>query len=266
VGTTSAPQTLTLSDYYLPLTISDITITGANASDFAQSNTCGATLPANTNCQIQVIFKPSVGGPESATLTVTDDSRGVAGATQTVTLGGTGQDFAVGASGGAMTVLAGETATVTLQVTSEGGWNGTVSFTCSGAPLNSTCWVTPAQMAMAEASSSNATLTIATTSRGVGVPQAPEEPRVPPVVTLLTLLAFLASIALAPIRHLQPRVSRFALLTLLALVVSWTLASCSSPQNSQTSQTGTPAGTYLLTATATSGGLSHEVTVNLTVQ
>ena len=69
------------------LGISGIAITGANAGDFAQSSTCGATLAANANCSISVLFTPSQSGLEQATLQVTDNA---AGSPQGVALTGTG--------------------------------------------------------------------------------------------------------------------------------------------------------------------------------
>lgn len=69
------------------LSISGITITGANAGDFSQSNTCATPLAPNANCSISVSFVPSIAGTETATLNVTDNA---AGSPQTVTLTGTG--------------------------------------------------------------------------------------------------------------------------------------------------------------------------------
>jgi YVTN family beta-propeller protein len=86
----SAAQTLTLSSYGATLAIAGITFTGPNSSDFSETNTCGMSLNAGSSCTISVVFTPTVSGAESATLTVTDDSGGVSGPTQTVSLTGTG--------------------------------------------------------------------------------------------------------------------------------------------------------------------------------
>jgi len=69
------------------LTLNGIAITGASASDFAQSNTCGATLAVNANCSVSVLFTPSQAGAEQATLQVTDNA---AGSPQGAALLGTG--------------------------------------------------------------------------------------------------------------------------------------------------------------------------------
>ncbi len=260
-GTTSAAQTATLSNSGTTLTISGVTITGANAGDFSLTNGCGASLAGGANCQIPVTFKPSVGGAESATLTVTDDSGGVAGSTQTVALSGTGQDFTITATTSAMTIKAGETANIPLQVTSQGGWSGTLSFTCSGAPLRSSCSIAPSPMTMAGENSANAMLTITTTSRGTLVPVAPEVPMIPPGIVWLGLLALLGTAALARMRRFRPQAAGVGLLALLlALVLGVASVSCGSTHH------GTPAGTYPITIGATAAGISHQMTVTVTVQ
>jgi len=91
VGATSAPSSLTLTNKGGgPLTIAAITIAGANATDFAQTNSCPLapnTLGAGLSCTIQVTFKPTAAGARRATLAFSDNG---GGAPQKVTLGGTG--------------------------------------------------------------------------------------------------------------------------------------------------------------------------------
>jgi hypothetical protein len=70
------------------LTISGIEITGANAADFSETNTCtAASYAPGAKCSISVKFTPSLLAPESATLTVTDNATN---SPQTVALSGTG--------------------------------------------------------------------------------------------------------------------------------------------------------------------------------
>jgi hypothetical protein len=57
------------------LTVSSIAITGTNAADFTQTNTC-TSLAAGGKCRITVTFTPSVVGPESAYVTITDNAVG----------------------------------------------------------------------------------------------------------------------------------------------------------------------------------------------
>jgi hypothetical protein len=88
VGTNSAPQALQLvNSTGTTLNISSIQISGANRSDFTQTNTCGTSLPPNGSCTLNVAFDPTAMGLRSATLMVTDDGPG---SPQTASLSGTG--------------------------------------------------------------------------------------------------------------------------------------------------------------------------------
>jgi hypothetical protein len=88
VGATSAAQTLTLSNTgNAALSITSLALTGTNASDFAQSNTCGSSLAAGANCTVAVMFTPSVAGTEAASLSIADNC---SGSPQTVSLSGAG--------------------------------------------------------------------------------------------------------------------------------------------------------------------------------
>ncbi|HET8910464.1 MAG TPA: choice-of-anchor D domain-containing protein [Ktedonobacteraceae bacterium] len=88
VTTTSTAQTVTLSNTgNASLSISGISVTGSNASDFAQTNSCPASLAANANCTISVTFTPSSTNARSANLSITDNA---SGSPQTVALSGTG--------------------------------------------------------------------------------------------------------------------------------------------------------------------------------
>jgi len=84
VGTTSSAQTVTLSNTgSATLNISNIAITG----DYAQTNSCGASLGAGTSCSINVSFTPTAAGTRTATLSVNDNA---SGSPQTVALSGSG--------------------------------------------------------------------------------------------------------------------------------------------------------------------------------
>jgi hypothetical protein len=88
VGTTSGPHQVTLSNPSgLALTISSIVVTGTNAADFSQTNTCGTGLAIGGSCTITVTFKPTQTGPRTASVTITDNA---AGSPQTISLSGTG--------------------------------------------------------------------------------------------------------------------------------------------------------------------------------
>jgi hypothetical protein len=75
VGTASAVQMVTLTNSTTELlTISGITVLGANAEDFAQTNTCGGSVGAGGSCTISVTFAPAATGSRSAGISITDDA------------------------------------------------------------------------------------------------------------------------------------------------------------------------------------------------
>lgn len=75
VGTTiSQPMALNNSGNST-LTVSGVTITGTNAADFTQTNTCSSLIPG-AKCVITVTFKPSMLGPESAYVMINDNAVG----------------------------------------------------------------------------------------------------------------------------------------------------------------------------------------------
>ena len=84
VSTTSAPQAVTLSNTGTgPLAITSIVASG----DYAQTNTCGSSVAAGANCQMDVTFTPTGTGTRAGAVTITDNA---SDSPQTVNLSGTG--------------------------------------------------------------------------------------------------------------------------------------------------------------------------------
>jgi hypothetical protein len=89
VGTTSAPQTVTLTNGgSTALTITSIALAGADTADFSQTNTCDGSVAALGQCTITVTFVPKAVGTRTAHITITDNSP-APGSTQVVDLTGT---------------------------------------------------------------------------------------------------------------------------------------------------------------------------------
>ena len=94
IGTTSAPQTVTLSNTGgSAVSVSSISITGADAGDFHQTNNCGASLTAQSKCTISVTFSPTSSGSRTASLTIADSDPS---SPQSITLTGTGVSSTTG--------------------------------------------------------------------------------------------------------------------------------------------------------------------------
>ena len=88
VGTKSLAKRITLSNKgSVTVSISSISVTGANAGDFAQTNTCGTSVAAGASCSIRVTFTPSAKGKRTASISVSDNG---GGSPQTASVSGTG--------------------------------------------------------------------------------------------------------------------------------------------------------------------------------
>jgi trimeric autotransporter adhesin len=88
IGNSSQPQSITLTNNQnVALNFTSIVIGGLNATSFNQSNTCGSSVPALGTCSVSVIFKPTVTGTNSGTVTFTDNAPG---GTQSAALFGLG--------------------------------------------------------------------------------------------------------------------------------------------------------------------------------
>jgi hypothetical protein len=265
LGTTSTTQGITLTNTgSAPLAISSMLTNG----DFAQTNTCGTTVAAGVSCTISLTFNPTASGARSATLTIADNA---SGSPHTVALSGTGTDFSITATQGtSATVVAGQTATYNLALGGTSGFNGTVALSCSGAPVLSSCTVTPSSISLSGAISTNASVSVSTTAHGMAMPSRLDPPPMLPLTVALVWLVLAALLTSATPwrfrRTQEPQPSRLRLIAslLIVIVAAGAISSCSGGGG------GTPAGTYNLTVTATassgSAQLSHNIQLTLIVK
>jgi hypothetical protein len=272
VTTASATQNVTLTNNgSATLNITSITITGANSGDFSETNTCGASVAAATNCTISVTFKPSATGNRAASVTITDDA---AGSPQAVALTGTGTDFSIGAASGgstAATVTAGQTATYNLQVSPTSGFNGTVALSCSGAPSLANCTASPASVTPNGTVASAFTASVTTTAPSMIGPRT-EPPNWPPLTGLRFIFLLVLALALLAIlgrfrdaAKLPGRGLALAPVLALALMILAWVGGCGGGGGGGQHNPGTPKGTSALTVTGTSGGVSRTLNLTLTV-
>src|ERR1039458_2681439 len=96
VNSTSASQSVTITNSGGAALSVTIAVTGANFGDFKPTNNCGSSVAAGENCSISVVFTPTEAGNRTATLTIT------AGTAHTVDLKGSATAAAPkGTTGGA---------------------------------------------------------------------------------------------------------------------------------------------------------------------
>jgi hypothetical protein len=178
------------------------------------------------------------------------------------------------------TVVAGDTATYVVAVNSVNGFVGGVTVSCSGLPSTTACQLPPATTYIADGMSSGFQVSITTTPRpmasGVATPGTWSGGGrglfglVGALVALIALF-FAAAFSVAgksaarmPVR-IGMRSIAFAPLALLLSSLVF-VSSCGSGSKGPVANPGTPAGTYTVTLTGTSGTLTNSTTVTLVVQ
>lgn len=266
VGSSSSSTPVTLTNTgAIALTVTGVTLAGANAGEFTQTNNCTTVQPLTT-CTINVTFTPTAAGAVSANLAITDNA---GTGSQIVTLSGTGTaapDFTIGMASGSnsSTISAGQTATFSLALTPAGIFSGTVNLTCSLTPAVTPAPVcsVPASVTITGGSASSVTVTVATTAAGSA--NYPPPAILPPGIGLLAWTLALGASGWLFVGK-QRRRALPATMTVLAITLAGCGGSSSSMPPSSGSK-GTPAGTYTATITATSGSLSHQTILTVTVQ
>jgi hypothetical protein len=276
-GTSSAAQITQLTNFGgAALSISSVSVTGANAGDFAQTNNCASGLAAGSICRISVTFTPTSGGARSAAITITDNATG---SPQMITLNGSAPDFTLAAgSPQSATVTAGQTGTYTLAVTPGAGFTQNITFSYSGNPALTTCSVAPNPLVVTGSGPQNVTVTVTTAAPVAGSLwpvkiSSPFRRKYPPNRILLALcLTAMALLSLWWMRYRNERF-RWAPLVSLALLICVvaTMVSCgggSSGGSGGGGKAGTQAGTYTISvnAIAGSGAQTHTMTFTLIVQ
>lgn len=259
VATTSAGQTVTLSN----LGVADAAITSVSASpDYAESSQCGARLAPGASCAITVSFNPGDTGPLPGTLTVD-----LASGTQTIALSGSGFALSLQSAtpaGGSQTVIAGQAATYTLELSSQGMAGGALTATCTVAPANSTlgCHVSGAGGQQVSFSGSTPLLVEATTTANTSLPPAPASPRWPGWLggcLLLTAWGWLS------LRNRRPWAAAIALSMAVALAGCGGSTTAPPPPPESSHAAGTPPGTYTLTVTTSLAGATNSLPLTLIV-
>jgi hypothetical protein len=170
-------------------------------------------------------------------------------------------DFQVTAGSDTITVTAGQSGQTTLTVTPVNGFNQQVSLSFRGLADGATCSassVTPNGAAV------QTKLTIATTGASAQLHSNPGRPNGVPFYAMLLLglagVAGLVSCSRQP-RHGIQALCFFAVL----MVSSFWMAACGGGSNGSGGG-GTPAGTYTIAVTSTSGPITKMNTLTLTVQ
>jgi subtilase family serine protease len=155
--------------------------------------------------------------------------------------------------------LPGQKGTSTITVSRRNGFSGVVSLSCNpSSSANITCSLNPNSVDLTSSASGTATLSL-TTVAGLRTPNLERHP----FLWMNATGGLLAVVLLGGgKRHRWTVLLALVLAAVVLLGVGCGGGGSSAQQKSQS----TPAGTYAITVTGTSGSTSHTATVNLTVQ
>jgi len=302
-GTSStATHTLTVpfnvSDFQLAATAtsaaagqtatSTVTITPVNSYTGSVSLACDTTSIPSASCSFNPASPVSVGSgsvqvtasisvPVSSsnnTYSIPLDAKDTSGVPQhatTITLT-LGADFKIVALTPSLTVHAGQPAQFAFNVQPVNGtFNGSVSFSCMGAPQSGSCTFSPSSTTAPLNATDTVMMNAATTAPTASLrrPGRPFSFQFS-YAFMLPLTGFLFCCNTewdARRKNRRKKKSPLSVIGLLLLLMA--LSSCGGGlvgNNSVTARPGTPSGTYNITVTATSGSISHPIQVTLIVQ
>lgn len=264
VGQTSAAQSVTISNSGA-YAVNSLAL-GVNAPFILSQNNCASTLAAGASCTAAVEFRPTSSGSAIGALTISSPDLA---APVSIALSGTGFDFAVSISGaGSVTVASGQTAYYTLMITPASGASGTFALSCGTLPANAACSFNPAGTTVNAGATGNVTVSIATGKASSALLESA------PAWRSLPLVCGFLVVPLALVRR-RKSLLQLAILALIAGAISACSGSGGGAVPSGGSGGGsggsgnnsaTPTGTYSVPVTVTSSGVSHAVTLTLTVE
>jgi hypothetical protein len=221
-------------------------------------STCPSSLASGASCIATLMFEPTVSGPATGALTVTS---GDVSAPISVSLSGTGFDFTSAISGSSsQTVSAGQIANYALTMNPVNGVQGTFTFACGSLPAYAKCVFNPATTTVNAGAVGNVTVEVSTGTAGMARMETPAGWRLLPLSCGLLLL---------PLTLRRRR--KALLMSVLLVLFAASISSCTSSGGGGGGGVGsgggstTPAGTYSIPVTVTSTGISHVVTLTLTV-
>jgi photosystem II stability/assembly factor-like uncharacterized protein len=260
----AADQAVTLTNpASSPITITSLTPSG----DFhlGASSCVGITLQPAKVCNQNVVFSPTAAGGRNGMLVVSDS---LDTASQTVSLSGMGSDFSLALASSQLSVKAGASNSVGVNVTSSTNFTGSIVFSCSGLPTGITCSFSP-KSALLASGAADTTLSIAAANTVAYVsPAGGVDRRLSLIFALSIPGIFLVS---------NKRRRSYLYLMLPFLLMLSLMLGCQGvvPTQSAVGPTGTtnPPGSpgsnpsiVNVTITAQAGTLQHSATLSVSVQ
>jgi hypothetical protein len=245
-----------------------MTLTGTNFINSSTAQLKGsprATTFVSATQLTAAITAADIASSGTAAITVVNPTPG-GGTSNSLTL--TITDFSVNATTTTQTVTAGAPANFTIATATVGGaFPGAVTFTASGLPIGASATFNPASVSAGTSTSMTVTTTARTLSQIKTPPYKPTTPLRPLWLISFVMLLALTTISLAKFgKQATRRLIPIAAFAVLLISVGY-ISGCSGGGFPRVgSNTSTPAGTYTVTVTGTSGTDVHTTTVTLVVQ
>jgi PKD repeat protein len=276
-----------------PVAMLNVTPLTGTAPLAVSANTAGSAAPGGSIASIAIDFGDgsapvnaasaghtyTIAGTYTVTATVTDSNHASAATTTKVTVSAVGGNLSLTVSpgGGAATIKAGQSASYALQLAATGG-PFSVTVACTGAPAHAACNGPSSPITVTAGSSISVPVSVNTTANA-SVSSWPVGRNSPPVLWVLPAVSMLALLFFRRTGFAETK-RRFAssakkvlrpawVLPLLLLAAIAVMTGCGGGKvNTPTKPVvnGTPAGTYTLVVTATSGSISRSTQLTLNVQ
>lgn len=245
-----------------------VTITGPNS--FSSVKTQQASAGIATLDFSQVVL------PVAGTYSVQTSSGSLSPASVNIVVVGS-PDYDIAANPSSLTIIAGNSGSVTLTVTPTGGYAGKVNFACSKMPLYSTCTFEPA-VATLNGSNTPVTVKLTVDTSGAGHIARLEAPPIPHRSPMLPASLWFVQTGLAGMlivgsasdrkRRIWLRLGLLIVFFAAMLLVTGCGGTSQAGTGNSTVNVVTPTGNYTSTVTASASGGSgsgHSVDVKITI-
>ena len=260
-----------------------VTATTSNGFNSAVTLTCTGQPSGSTCSASPASITPTLSGTTSTLMVSTSSSTNPGTYTLTITgTSGTEQfsvqpsltvnvtpDFSVSAPSSTTpsSVMPGQSATAEVTVGSTDGFVGMVSFTCSVSPASAlapTCSMSPAQAQVTGGGQAQSMLTVKTTGQMASV----RDPNLGHGFGPIYAIVFpVLGVALAGIRLKSGRRKNHLLgLAICCMLLQGLMLQLACGGSSPSVAKGTPAGSYTIAITASSGSTQHGSSIALSVQ
>jgi Bacterial Ig-like domain (group 3)/FG-GAP-like repeat len=255
----SSPVTLTA-------TVSQVVSSGVAATGSVTFSDNGSELGiVETTSGVATLTTSLPVGSDAIVATYAGDSlhNQATAAPITVTVASVAPAFILTATPATLSLAQGATGTVLASLAGNSTFSGAVTVTCSGAPAETSCTASPANVTLAAGQSAAVSIVVATTPPNDTYQANGSNPTPRGMGPLSGLsLAGLAFVLWPSRRRRRSSLLMIFAAVTLALGAAGALTGCGS---GKPTYPGTTAGTYTLTVTATSGGLTQTLPIALSV-